>query len=97
MFKVQEGYHSPHITEKGDEKDFSSLSLIKEFKSYQEAETYVISLINEKPQNNYVRLLIGKRYVGFDYGSWSHFYFITSDEPLNYEDLYDFWEVKNEY
>lgn len=89
MYKVQEGYHSPHIEEKGDEKDFSSLSLIKEFKSYQKAETYVWSLIREKPQTHYVRLLIGKRYVGFDYGSWSHFYFITSDEPLNYEELYD--------
>lgn len=89
MFKVQEGYHSPHIEEKGDEKDFSSLSLIKEFKSYQDAERYVSGLINKKPQTHYVRLLIGKRYVGFDYGSWSHFYFITSDEPLNYEELYD--------
>lgn len=90
MFKVQEGYHSLHVDEKGDEKDFSSLSLIKEFKSYQEAETYVSSLINEKPQTYYVRMIIGKRYVGFDYGSWSHFYFITSDELLNYEELYDF-------
>lgn len=90
MYKVKEGYNSPHIEEKGDEKDFSSLSLIKEFDSYQEAETYVGSLINEKPQTHYVRMIIGKRYVGFDYGSWSHFYFITSDEPLNYEELYDF-------
>lgn len=90
MFKVQEGYHSPHIEEKGDEKDFSSLSLIKEFDSYQEAEKYVGGLINEKPQTHYVHMIIGKRYVGFDYGSWSHFYFITSDEPLNYEELYDF-------
>lgn len=90
MYKVQEGYHSPHITEKGDEKDFSSLSLIKEFKSYQQAERYVGGLINKKPQTHYVRMIIGKRYVGFDYGSWSHFYFITSDEPLNYEELYDF-------
>lgn len=92
MYKVQEGYHSPHIEEKGDEKDFSSLSLIKEFKSYQEAETYVWSLMREKPQTHYVRMIIGKRYVGFDYGSWSHFYFITSDESLNYEELYDFEE-----
>lgn len=90
MYKVKEGYNSPHIEEKGDEKDFSSLSLIKEFDSYQEAETYVGSLINEKPQTQYVRMIIGKRYVGFDYGSWSNFYFITSDEPLNYEELYDF-------
>lgn len=93
MFKVQEGYHSPHIEEKGDEKDFSSLSLIKVFDSYQEAERYVGGLINEKPQTHYVRMIIGKRYVGFDYGSWSHFYFVTSDEPLNYEELYDFEEV----
>lgn len=90
MYKVKEGYNSPHIEERGDEKDFSSLSLIKEFDSYQEAETYVGSLINDKPQTQYVRMIIGKRYVGFDYGSWSHFYFITSDEPLNYEELYDF-------
>ena len=90
MYKVKEGYNSPHIEEKGDDKDFSSLSLIKEFDSYQEAETYVGSLINDKPQTQYVRMIIGKRYVGFDYGSWSHFYFITSDEPLNYEELYDF-------
>lgn len=89
MFKVQEGYHSPHIEEKGDEKDFSSLSLIKEFDSYQEAERYVGCLINKKPQTHYVRMIIGKRYVGFDYGSWSHFYFVTSDESLNYEELYD--------
>ena len=52
MYKVKEGYNSPHIEEKGDEKDFSSLSLIKEFDSYQEAETYVGSLINEKPQTH---------------------------------------------
>lgn len=93
MFKVQEGYHSPHIEEKGDEKDFSSLSLINEFDSYQEAERYVGGLINKKPQTHYVRMIIGKRYVGFDYGSWSHFYFVTSDEPLNYEELYDFEDV----
>ena len=54
MYKVQEGYHSPHIEEKGDEQDFSSLSLIQEFESYQEAESYVISLIDEKPQNYYI-------------------------------------------
>lgn len=89
MFYVQEGVGAVYIKETGEDKDFKHLSLIKKFNTYKEAESFVFSLINEKHQNYYTRMIMGKRYIGFDYGSWSHFYFITSDEDLKYEELYD--------
>lgn len=87
MFYVKEGY-TLDVFDKDGNEFLDDLKDIKSFETLQEAHDFVGYLISTKPQNSYVRGIIGKKFLGFDYGSWSHFYFIVSDDKLKYEDIY---------
>ena len=87
MYYVKEGI-SLDVMDKDGNEHFDKLKLIKEFDNVRDAHNYVSDLISMKPQTSYVRGIMGKRFVGFDYGSWSHFYFIVSDDNLDYAEIY---------
>lgn len=86
MYYVQEGTSLQKIIDSNE--DFNSLNLIKTFDNLTDAWIHVCLLINLKPKTSFVGTVIGKQFVGFDYGSWSHFYFITSDTKLDYSLIY---------
>lgn len=77
MFKVYESTTA-------DDKKF-----IKEFDTLKEAYDYVYELIDNLDRKvYYVRLICGENNLRFDYGSWSHFYDIESENKIDYSEIY---------